>query len=112
MHETGLVRAAVETAAAAAERAGGPIRSVRLGLGVTDELNPDSVRTLFAAIGAGSACEGAEVRVDRLDPTDICAGCGRPVGEAECEACGTAERRFAVPAGLTVIEIGLQDPPG
>jgi Zn finger protein HypA/HybF involved in hydrogenase expression len=109
MHETGLVRAAVETAAAAAERAGGPVRSVRLGLGVTDELSPDSVRTLFAAIGAGSACEGAAVHVDRLGPTNVCAGCGRPVTDGECEVCGTAETRFAVPAGLSVLEITLDD---
>ncbi len=109
MHETGLVRAAVETAAAAAERAGGPVRSVRLGLGITDELNPESVRTLFAAIGAGSACEGATIQVDRLRPTDVCAGCGRPVRNAGCDACDTAETRFAVPAGLSVLEITLDD---
>ena len=87
MHETGLVRAAVETAAAAAERAGGPVRSVRLGLGIT----------------------GATIQVDRLRPTDVCAGCGRPVRNAGCDACDTAETRFAVPAGLSVLEITLDD---
>lgn len=111
MHETGLVRAAVKTVVQAAERDTGRVRSVHLGLGVTDELDAESVKTMFAAMGADSVCSGAEVEVDDLEATTICRQCGMPrsSGECECPACGAVETRFGVPVGLSVLSITMAD---
>ena len=111
MHETRLIRNALQTVLDAAARGGARrVTSVSLGLGQTDEIEPETVKLQFAAFGAESIARDATVNVNELPPTRICAGCGVPVpSEAQaCPACGSSQTVIGRPHGLTVQAIEVE----
>jgi hydrogenase nickel incorporation protein HypA/HybF len=77
----------------AAEHGAGRVCSLHLVVGDDAGYAGDSVQFYFHAIAAGTACEGAELHIERIRPELVCPSCGRnffrkPFSFA-CPSCGT-----------------------
>lgn len=113
MHETGIVRDLLSAALEAAAGAGATkilrVRVVIRGVtGVTEE----AIRFLFAALGRGTAAEGAEVLVRSEPPAVTCRTCGHTgigMHEPACSSCGGCELEIRGDRGSYLESIDVEE---
>jgi hydrogenase nickel incorporation protein HypA/HybF len=93
MHELSIAEAVVDIACRHA--AGRRIASVEVRVGHLRQVVPDALRFAFELVAAGTAADGAELRIVQVPVAGRCRACGT---DAELEAfpllcprCGSAE---------------------
>ncbi len=94
MHEYPITETIVHMAEDACREAGGSrVRTIRLVLGEYTGFVPESIHMYFDIIAEGTACDGAEIEIQRIKPKLRCPNCGKlfiraPLSFA-CPDCGT-----------------------
>ncbi|MCG0239625.1 MAG: hydrogenase maturation nickel metallochaperone HypA [Firmicutes bacterium] len=121
MHEVSLVMAVLETAAAAARRAGAArIRKVRLRVGELAGVDPDALRFAYDALtGDQPLFAGSDLEVEWVPVRVQCPGCGAegpalPYSVA-CSRCGSLGTRVVAGEELEIADVEVErggDPDG
>jgi hydrogenase nickel incorporation protein HypA/HybF len=93
MHEAGLMQNALDIAFKHAREAGASrIHRMKLRVGALSGVVPEALRMAFAAATPGTAAEGAELEVERVEVRCRCYQCGREFQPDEvvylCSNCG------------------------
>ena len=95
MHEMGIMSAVLQTVVASAEQAGATrVTSVQLSIGRMIEAIEEILVFAWEALSEGTMCEGAELKVNMIDPRSRCPECGDEFEHDRfhrtCPNCGNA----------------------
>lgn len=93
MHELAIAHSLVRSASEAAQRNGGRrVAVVVLALGSLSGVEPEALAFCFPLAAEGTVCEGAELRIERVQAAGRCPSCARtsPVDHlmTPCQGCG------------------------
>lgn len=113
MHELSLAESAVALIEEAAARERFErVRVVRLEVGALACVEVGALRTAFAAAGAGTRADGAELRIATVPGVGSCRGCGTtsPMEEqpALCPGCGVEPLRVVSGTRLRVLDLVVE----
>ncbi len=95
MHETHMAQSIASAASSHAERSGASgVNAVRIRLGKWTCIDPDSLRTAYNKVAAGTPAAGSDLRIEVIEPSLRCDECGATF-EADaktlrCAKCGSA----------------------
>ena len=95
MHEMGIMSGVLQTVVASAEQAGATrVTSVQLSIGRMTEAIEEILVFAWEALSEGTICEGAELKVNMIDPRSHCPECGNEFEHDRfhrtCPNCGNA----------------------
>ena len=95
MHEMGIMAGVLDTVRASAEQAGATrVTSVQLSIGRMTEAIEDILVFAWEALSEGTICEGAELKVNMIEPRSLCPECGNEFTHDRfhrvCPTCGNA----------------------
>ena len=77
MHELGIMTGVMESVEEAARNAGATkVLEIDLSVGVMTEAVEDALRFAFEALSEGTMCEGADFKINMIQPVSICLECG------------------------------------
>lgn len=114
MHEYSLIQALVARVDQEARRQGAVrVHSLTVRLGELSGVEPVLLETAFALARAGTSCEGAELRLDRVAAVWSCPGCQKVFARGEvlrCEACARPARLNEGADALTLDRIEMEVP--
>jgi len=114
MHEYSLIQALIARTSQEAGRQGAlRVRSLTVRLGELSGVEPALLATAFALARAGTACEGAELRMDRVAAVWSCPGCKKIFARGEVLRCAACARPAELNDGadaLTLDRIELEVP--
>ena len=93
MHEMALTESMVEIALEEARKAGAKrIGRIVLDVGALSAVEPEAMMFCFSAVSAGTAAEGAELEIERVEGAGLCLDCKKTVPLSErfgqCPECG------------------------
>jgi len=93
VHEFPLAKRIIEIASEkAAENGGGSVKNINLVVGDESGYVAECIQLYFDLISEGTPCEGAELRVERVNPLLRCENCNtlfeRKPFEFACPTCG------------------------
>lgn len=113
MHELSIAQGLVDAVVDYARREGfARARVLHLELGAFSAVMPEALEFGFASVAAGTAAEGAELRLRRVPGRGRCAGCGHdgPVETrpALCPACGEHELDVSGGGELRLVELEIE----
>ncbi len=116
MHELSLAQNIAEIAQNAADaNGGGRVATVYVRIGELSGVVIDSLSFCFSAIIAGTALEGAALRVDRVPVRAQCRTCGSGCEIREfvfrCPACGGGDLEIITGRELQVSHIEVEEEP-
>lgn len=73
MHELGIMTGVMESVEEAARNAGATkVLEIDLSVGVMTEAVEDALRFAFEALSEGTMCEGADFKINMIQPVSIC----------------------------------------
>ncbi len=97
MHEYSLIQALIARVGQEARRQGAlRVHSLTVRLGELSGVEPALLETAFALARGGTACEGAELRTERVAAVWSCPGCKKVFAAGEVLRCAAC----ALPAAL------------
>ena len=77
MHELGIMTGVMESVEEAARNAGATkVLEIDLSVGVMTEAVEDALRFAFEALSEGTMCEGADFKINMIQPVSVCLECG------------------------------------
>lgn len=77
MHELGIMTGVMESVEEAARNAGATkVLEIDLSVGVMTEAVEAALRFAFEALSEGTMCEGADFKINMIQPVSICLECG------------------------------------
>ena len=93
MHEMALTESMVEIALEEARKAGAArVQRIVLDVGALSAVAPEAMMFCFSAVSAGTAAEGAELVIERVEGAGWCPDCEKSAPLAErydaCPYCG------------------------
>ena len=93
MHEMALTESMVEIALEEARKVGATrVARIVLDVGSLSAVEPEAMMFCFSAVSAGTAAEGAELEIERVEGAGWCLDCQRAVLLSEryaaCPDCG------------------------
>ena len=93
MHEMALTESMLEIALEEARKSGASrVARIRLDVGALSAVEPEALLFCFSAVSAGTAAEGAELVIERIEGAGWCPDCERTVSISErfdpCPECG------------------------
>ena len=108
-----LTESIVEIALEEARRRGARrVRRVTLHVGALSHVEPEALEFCFAAVAAGTAAEGAQLKIDRVAGAGWCLDCEKRVPLAErfaaCPACGGYRVEMTAGDELKVREMEIE----
>ncbi len=114
MHEYSLLQALIARAGQEAGRHGGVrVHSLTIRLGELSGVEPALLTTAFELARAGTACEGAALRLDRVAAVWSCPGCRKTFARGEILRCAACARPAELNEGadaLTLDRIEMEVP--
>ena len=95
MHEMGIMSGVLQTVVASAEQAGATrVTSVQLSIGRMTEAIEEILVFAWEALSEGTMCEGAELKVNMINPRSRCPECSHEWEHDRfhrtCPNCGNA----------------------
>ena len=116
MHEMGIISGVLDAVNAAAADAGANcVLAVDLRVGVMTEAIEDALMFAFEAMSEGTLSEGAELRIEWVEPRSMCFECGTEFDHDRfhrtCPNCGSYETHIIAGRELDIasIEVDLPD---
>ena len=116
MHEMGIMSGVLQTVVASAEHAGATrVTSVQLSIGRMTEAIEDVLVFAWEALSEGTICEGAELKVNMVEPRSRCLECGAEFEHDRfhrvCPSCGNALTELIAGRELQLdsIEVDIPD---
>ena len=93
MHELSLTESIVEIALEEARRNDARrVRRIFVDVGALSHVEPEALEFCFAAVAAGTAAEGAELKIERVAGAGWCLDCDKKVALSDrygpCPECG------------------------
>ena len=95
MHEMGIIAGVLDATVQSATEAGATsVLGVTLRIGEMTEAIPEALEFAFEALTEGTICEGAELKVNMIEPRSLCPECGNEFTHDRfhrvCPTCGNA----------------------
>ena len=114
MHEYSLIQALISRAGDEARRRGArKVHSLTVRLGELSGVEPELLATAFELARGGTACDGAELRMDRVAAVWSCPGCKKIFARGDVLRCADCARPAALNDGadaLTLSRIEMEVP--
>ena len=114
MHEYSLIQALIARVGQEARRRGAlRVHSLTVRLGELSGVEPPLLATAFELARAGTACEGAELKLDRVAAVWSCPGCKKVFARGEVLRCAACARPAELNDGadaLTLDRIEMEVP--
>ena len=77
MHELGIMTGVLDAVQTSARQAGADrVLKVSLSVGEMTEAIEDALRFAFEALSEGTMCEGADFKINMIQPVSVCLECG------------------------------------
>ena len=112
----GIISGVLDAVNASASDAGANrVLSVNLRVGVMTEAIEDALQFAFEAMSEGTLSEGAELRIEWVEPRSLCLECGNEFAHdrfhRSCPQCGSYETHITAGRELEIasIEVDLPD---
>lgn len=116
MHELGIMTGVMESVEEAARNAGADkVLEIDLSVGVMTEAVEDALRFAFEALSEGTMCEGAEFRINMIQPVSTCLECGNEYTHdryhVTCPKCGSGFTQLIAGKEMRIdsIEVDIPD---
>lgn len=93
MHEYPITEQIIKIAEEHCQRHGGrAVKTIQMVVGAYSGFVPESIQMYFDIISEGSACQGAKLEIQRIEPKLKCRDCGkffkRELYSFKCPYCG------------------------
>ena len=116
MHELGIMTGVMESVEEAARNAGATkVLEIDLSVGIMTEAVEDALRFAFEALSEGTMCEGAEFRINMIQPVSTCLECGNEYTHdryhVTCPKCGSGFTQLIAGKEMRIdsIEVDIPD---
>ena len=116
MHEMGIIAGVLDAVNAAAADAGAErVLAIDLRVGVMTEAIADALAFAFEALSEGTLSDGAELRIEWVQPRSLCLECAAEFAHDRfhrtCPQCGSYETSLIAGRELEIasIEVDLPD---
>lgn len=114
MHEYSLITALVSRVVEEANRRNASkVHSLSVRVGELSGVEPDLLESAYEVIREGTACQGAELRVERVPARWACPRCQRPIPQGEALSCPECRAPAELKEGgdaLILLSIELEVP--
>lgn len=112
MHEAVVAKSLLSAILAEAAKLEGKIVRAKISYGLTSVINDELLREAFAAISAGTVCEGLKLEIRRRPIMGRCGVCGREfevnLNKPGCRFCKKDDFELLADEGLILEEVEFE----